>query len=129
MGSENQPGGAPRIGLRFRRKRCQRRHRVRREQPPPRLAPDRGGLGWGQPTPAETSVIWNRPTTLFLACGEGRHSLGRTCGTLSGGRGLREVAEDLAGNFAPDAVKAADLREHRIAMDPFGGATDKARSV
>src|ERR1035438_10366043 len=31
------------------------------------------------------------------------------------GRGFRKVAEDLAGNFAPDAVKAADLREHRIA--------------
>src|ERR1035437_4679585 len=49
--------------------------------------------------------------------------------TSGGGRGFREVAEHLAGNFAPDAVKAADLREHRIAMDPFGGAADKARSV
>src|ERR1039457_5552898 len=48
---------------------------------------------------------------------------------IAGGRGFRKVAEDLAGNFAPDAVKAADLREHRIAMDPFGGAADKARSV
>src|ERR1035441_370490 len=49
--------------------------------------------------------------------------------TSGGGRGFREVAEHLAGNFAPDAVKAADLREHTIAVDPFGGAADKARSV
>src|ERR1039458_5670303 len=45
---------------------------------------------------------------------------------IAGGRGFRKVAEHLAGNFAPDAVKAADLREHRIAMDPFGGAADQA---
>src|ERR1017187_5684295 len=48
---------------------------------------------------------------------------------IAGGRGFRKVAEHLAGNFAPDAVKAADLREHRIAMEPFGGATDKAYTV
>src|ERR1017187_3101894 len=35
----------------------------------------------------------------------------------------------LAGNFAPDAVKAADLREGSIATDPFGVAPDKARLV
>jgi hypothetical protein len=35
---------------------------------------------------------------------------------------VSEVAEHLAGNFAKDAVKAADLREHTIAVDPFGGA-------
>src|ERR1039458_2439141 len=48
---------------------------------------------------------------------------------IAGGRGFRKVAEHLAGNFAPDAVKAADLREHSIATDPFGGAADKAHTV
>src|ERR1039457_4623797 len=48
---------------------------------------------------------------------------------IAGGRGFRKVAEHLAGNFAPDAVKAADLREHTIATDPFGGAADKAQTV
>jgi hypothetical protein len=45
MGSQNQSGGAPRMGLRFKRKRCQRRRRAWREQPPPRRAAGRGCLG------------------------------------------------------------------------------------
>jgi len=34
-----------------------------------------------------------------------------------GGRGIRKVAEHFAGNFAPDAVQAADLRKRAIGWD------------
>ena len=48
---------------------------------------------------------------------------------IAGGRGWRKVAEHLAENVAPDAVKAEDLREHRIATVLLGGAPMNAPSI
>jgi hypothetical protein len=45
------------------------------------------------------------------------------------GRGLRKVAEHFARNVAPDAVKAEDLREHKIATVLLGGAPKNAPSI
>ena len=51
------------------------------------------------------------------------------CRLIGGGRGLRKVAEHLARNVAPDAVKAEDLREHKIATVLLGGAPKNAPSI
>src|ERR1700733_15380181 len=45
-----------------------------------------------------------------------------------GSRGIRKVAEHFAGDFAPDAVQAADLRERAIGWGASQGP-EKALSV